>query len=85
MILSKMLLRPICIAIFQISLLFIYFEGMVRRDNDEHFPGLNELIAVIGFSIQAQEHHPIMTAVDQRGEQTINRNAKTLGKLNLFF
>ena len=32
------------------------------------------------FSIQAQDHHPVRTATDQRGEQTINRDAKTVGK-----
>ena len=32
-----------------------------------------------GLSIQAQEKYPLATACDQRGEQTINRDAKTAG------
>ena len=34
-----------------------------------------------GLSIQAQEKYPLATACDQRGEQTINRDAKTAGIL----
>ena len=34
-----------------------------------------------GLSIQAQEKYPLTTACDQRGEQTINRDAKTAGTL----
>ena len=30
-------------------------------------------------SVQAQETHPVRTAIDQWGEQTINKDAKTLG------
>ena len=47
----------------------------------ENFPGMSELIEVNGLSIQTQDHHPTMTAVDQRGEQTIHRDAKTIGKI----
>ena len=39
-----------------------------------------------GLSVQAQSNYPIMTAADQRGEQTINRDAKTTGNCsNIFF
>ena len=38
----------------------------------------NELVKN-GLSIQAQEQYPLATACDQRGEQTINRDAKTAG------
>ena len=38
----------------------------------------NELVKN-GLSIQAQNHYPLTTACDQRGEQTINRDAKTTG------
>ena len=48
---------------------------------NEHFPGMEELIVENGLSIQAQVNHPLMTATDQRGEQTINRDAKTLGSV----
>lgn len=48
---------------------------------NDFFPGMEELIDRNGLSIQAQENHHVMTAADQRGEQTINRDAKTLGNL----
>ncbi|XP_066920039.1 uncharacterized protein [Clytia hemisphaerica] len=38
----------------------------------------NELVKN-GLSIQAQDRYPLATACDQRGEQTINRDAKTAG------
>ena len=31
--------------------------------------------------VQGQEKYPLRTAIDQRGEQTINRDAKTSGKI----
>ena len=34
--------------------------------------------------IQAQESHPSRTSIDQRGEQTINKNAKTAGGVKNF-
>ena len=30
-----------------------------------------------GLSVQAQDKYPLATAADQRGEQTINQDAKT--------
>lgn len=43
----------------------------------------NELVKN-GLSIQAQDRYPLATACDQRGEQTINRDAKTAGMSKLF-
>jgi len=40
------------------------------------YPGLGTLIYKYGLSIQAQENYQLMNAVDQSGEQTINKNAK---------
>ena len=37
-----------------------------------------------GLSIQAQESYPLRTSIDQRGEQTINRDAKTPGGIGNF-
>ena len=48
---------------------------------DKYYPGMEALISQNGLSIQAQESHQLMTASGQRGEQTINRDAKTLGKV----
>ena len=46
---------------------------------DDRYPGLKPLLQSNGFSVQAQTAYPIRTSIDQRGEQSINRDAKTLG------
>ena len=51
---------------------------------DELHPGLKELLSKEGLSIQAQDRYPLRTAVDQRGEQTLNRDAKTAGGIKSF-
>ena len=51
----------------------------VLKQIESKYPGLKELLLHCGLSVQAQETHPVRTAVDQRGEQTINRDAKTSG------
>ena len=43
------------------------------------YPGLKCLLREKGMSVQAQEHFPLRVAIDQRGEQTLNRDAKTTG------
>ena len=40
-------------------------------------PGCKELLLSAGLSVQVQDHYPNRTAIDQRGEQSINRDAKT--------
>ena len=35
-------------------------------------------------SVQAQDHYPNRTAIDQRGEQSVNRDAKTAGGIKKF-
>ena len=47
-------------------------------------PGCRELLEDKGISVQAQERYPCRTAIDQRGEQTINRDAKTSGGIKYF-
>ena len=32
-------------------------------------------------SVQPETIHPVRTAIDQRGEQTINKDAKTTGNI----
>ena len=54
-----------------------YLERM--KNIDTVYPGLKELLRFKGLSVQAQDRHPVRTSVDQRGEQTINRDAKTAG------
>ena len=46
---------------------------------DVMYGGLRSLLEKSGISVQAQNVHPCRVAVDQRGEQTINRDAKTSG------
>ena len=43
------------------------------------YPGAEELLINKGISVQAQDRYPVRTPIDQRGEQTINRDAKTAG------
>ena len=42
--------------------------------------GMKPLLEGKGISVQAQNSHFVRTSIDQRGEQTINRDAKTTGK-----
>ena len=48
------------------------------------YPGLKDMLKKAGLSVQAQERYPMRTALDQRGEQTINRDAKTAGGIKAF-
>ena len=47
-------------------------------------PGLKDMIEKTGLSVQAQDRYPILTALDQRGEQTIIRDVKTSGGIKAF-
>ena len=47
---------------------------------DGLYPGLRQS----GLSVQAQERYAVRTAIDQRGEQTINRDAKSSGGISQF-
>lgn len=48
------------------------------------YPGLKEMLQYKGLSVQAQEKYSLRTAIDQRGEQTINRDAKVTGGIKNF-
>ena len=37
-----------------------------------------------GLSVRGQDKYPLRIAIDQRGEQTINRDAKTSGGIKTF-
>ena len=39
---------------------------------EQFYPSLKELISKEGLSVQGQEKYPLRTAIDQRGEKTIN-------------
>ena len=46
---------------------------------DSKFPGMKDHLKLGGILVQAQTNHAIRTPTDQRGEQTINKDAKTAG------
>ena len=49
------------------------------------YPGCKDVLSKTGLSIQAQDLYPHRIAIDQRGEQTINRDAKLYGVLKKFY
>ena len=51
---------------------------------EENYPGLKELLKQNCLSVQAQNSYPLRTATDQRGEQTLNKDAKTTGGVKSF-
>ena len=51
---------------------------------DKMYPGMKKYIQLGGISAQGQTRHDLRTATDQRGEQTINKDAKTSGKYHKF-
>ena len=57
--------------------------GMCYVQQLHHFetlyPGLKSLLKAKWISVQAQSSHHVRTSIDQLGEQTINRDAKTAG------
>ena len=40
---------------------------------------MESFLKVGGLSVGAQKHHTVKTSTDQRGEHTINKQAKTTG------
>ena len=44
---------------------------------EEKYPGMTEFFRIAGISAQTQTKHAIKTATDQRGEQTISKDAKS--------
>ena len=60
-----------------------YYVQLLKQI-DNRYKGLKVLLNDAGISVQAQETHPLRVSVDQRGEQTINRDAKTAGKNNIY-
>ena len=49
------------------------------------YPGCKELLLSAGLSVQAQDRYPNRTAIDQRGEQSVIRDAKTAQGINKFY
>ena len=55
------------------------------KEIDLRYPGLKETFKLSGISVQAQSAYPSRTSIDQRGEQSINRDAETPGKLFIYY
>ena len=51
---------------------------------DHLYPSLKQILENNCMSIQAQDRYAILTAIDQRGEQTLNKDAKTTGGVRGF-
>ena len=59
-----------------------YIQTMINIE--EKYPRLKDLLKNKGISVLAQDSHNVRTAIDQRGEETINREAKTVGGIKKF-
>ena len=60
-----------------------YYVAVLERI-ESLYPGLQRLLENKGISVQAQRKYPHRVAIDQRGEQTLNREAKTTGGIKNF-
>ena len=60
------------------------YYAEVLSSLEENYPGLKDQLSKTGLSVQAQDRYPHRTAIDMRGEQTINRDAKTAGGITQF-
>ena len=60
-----------------------YYVHTLKNMETLH-PGLKDMFEKTGLYVQAQDCYPVRTALDQRGEQTINRDAKTSGGIKAF-
>ena len=54
-----------------------YVEVLLKME--KLYPGCKGLLREKEMYVQAQEHLPLRVAIDQRGEQTLNRDAKSTG------
>ena len=60
-----------------------YFVNLLENI-EQIYPGLKELLRYKGLSVQAQVRYKLRTAIDQRGEQSINQDTKTTGGIESF-
>ena len=59
-----------------------YLETLKTIENS--YPGMKEMTKHAGLSVQGQDKYPLETLIDQRGEQTMNRDAKATGGIKAF-
>ena len=53
------------------------FYSNIVHNIDLLYLGLLEILIKKGMSVQAQDKYPLRTSIDQRGEQTLNKDAKS--------
>lgn len=51
----------------------------MHGEHESLYPGNRQLIEKKGLSVQSQGNYALRTVIDQRGEQTINRDSKVAG------
>ena len=51
---------------------------------ESNYPRMKEMMKHVGLFVHGQDKYPLRASIDQRGEQTINRDAKTTGGIKAF-
>ena len=54
------------------------------KNLDITHPGCKELVKRNSISVQGQDKYPLRTAIDHRGEQTLNKDVKSTGGIKSF-
>ena len=60
------------------------YYAQVLESIQQMYPGLKDMLKCKGLPVQAQKKYSLRTSINQRGEQTINRDAKTSGGIKAF-
>ena len=68
-----------------LKLWLLLSESFSTRYPGASVPGCKDLLLSAGLSVQAQDHYPHSTAIDQRGEQSVIRDTKTAGRIKKFY
>ena len=51
---------------------------------NKNYPGLRSIFTLAGFRVQSQDRYPLRLAIAMRGEQTLNKDARTNGGVARF-
>ena len=63
---------------------YVSYYVQVLKNIEKNFPGMREMLESAGIRVQSQDRYPLRTAIDMRGEQTLNKDAKTSGGVTQF-
>ena len=74
---------PFCFALNNYARYGSIYINSLQKLDDTH-PGCKELLKEKGLSVQGQDRYPLRVPIDKRGEQTINRDAKTSAGIKFF-